>query len=696
MHDMHEFLRSLTVVLAVAAITTVVFQRLRQPVVLGYIIAGLIVGPHVPVPIVADPGVIQTLSELGVILLMFSLGLEFHLAKLIRVGPAAGFTAVVQSSLMAWLGFLVGRLFGWTVLESVFTGAIVAISSTTIIAKVFDEQGIRGRLRELVVGILLIEDLIAIVFMAVLTAVATGAGLSAGALGATVGRLALFLAALLAIGMLVVPRFIRYVMRLGRTETTLVASIGICFATAYIAQRFGYSVALGAFIAGSLVAESSHGDAIEHLVRPVRDVFAAIFFVSVGMLIDPALVARHWGAVVALTLIVIVGKIGGVSLGAFLAGSGTRTSVQAGMSLAQIGEFSFIIAGLGMTLGATRDFLYPVAVAVSAVTTLTTPWLIRAAAPTAAFIDRKLPRPLQTFAALYGAWLERLKTASAARRGERHAVRRFISLLILDAAVLSALIIAVSLEFEGVRQMLAGLLHIEPRIAGILVVAATAAVAFPLVVGIGRLSRGLGGTLAETALPKTAGKADLDAAPRRTLAVTLQLGVALIAGMVVLAATQIFLPSYSGPLVLVLVLAGFGVAIWRSVRDLEGHVRAGAQAVVSALGRYARAGNPAPDAGGDALVEVNRLMSGLGAPVAIRIDAGSVSVGQSLADLNLRGRSGATVLAISRDGQEIIVPAAGERLQAGDVLALAGSHEAIDAAKELLAERPISAPDQLP
>jgi len=681
MHDVHEFLRSLTVVLAVAAITTVVFQRLRQPVVLGYIIAGLIVGPHVPIPIVADPGTIQTLSELGVILLMFSLGLEFHLAKLVRVGPAAGFTAVIQSSFMAWLGFLAGRLFGWTVLESVFTGAIVAISSTTIIAKVFDEQGIRGRLREFVVGILLIEDLIAIVFMAVLTAVATGAGLSASGLAGTIGRIVAFLVALLIVGMLVVPRFIRYVTRLGRAETTLVASIGICFATAYVAQRFGYSVALGAFIAGSLVAESGKGEEIERLVHPVRDVFAAIFFVSVGMLIDPALVARHWGAVTVLTLLVVVGKVAGVSVGAFLAGTGTRTAVQAGMSLAQIGEFSFIIAGLGLTLGATRDFLYPVAVAVSAFTTLSTPWLIRASPPVAAFIDRKLPRPLQTFAALYGSWLERLKVESAARAGMQ-GVRRFVGLLTLDAAVLSALIVAISLQFGAIADALAGTLHIEPAIARVIIVAATAAAALPLVVGIGRLSRGLGRSLAETALPQAVGKADLDAAPRRALGVTLQLGIALIAGIVVVAITQVFLPSYSGPLVLFLVLAGFGVAIWRSVRDLEGHVRAGAQAVVAALGRYARAGSPAP--GTEALADVNRLLPGLGEPVAVRIDAASPVVGQSLADLNLRGRSGATVLAISRDGESIAVPTAGERLQAGDVLALAGSHEAIDAAKELL------------
>src|SRR5262245_13755354 len=189
MDGAHELLRAITVVLGVAAITTIVFQRLRQPVVLGYIVAGLIVGPHVAVPLVADTGIVQTLSELGVILLMFSLGLEFSLAKLVRVGPTAGIAATVQCGVMFWLGFLTARLFAWPLLECVFAGAAIAISSTTIIAKVFDEQRIGGRLRELVVGILLIEDLIAIVFMAALTTIASGAGLSAAALGATVGRL---------------------------------------------------------------------------------------------------------------------------------------------------------------------------------------------------------------------------------------------------------------------------------------------------------------------------------------------------------------------------------------------------------------------------------------------------------------------------------------------------------------------------
>ncbi len=680
MHDVHEFLRSLTIVLGIAALTTVLFQRLRQPVVLGYIIAGLLIGPHVPFPLVANGDIVRTLSELGVILLMFSLGLEFSLSKLVRVGPTAGVTAVIQSFLVAWLGFLLGRVFGWSLLESVFVGAMIAISSTTIIAKAFDEQSIGGRLRELVVGVLLLEDLIAVVFLAALTAIATGAGLSAGALFPTIGRLAAFLAALLAVGILLVPRFIRFVVRLRRKETTLVASIGLCFATAYLAQEAGYSVALGAFIAGSLVAESGHSDVVEHLVEPLRDVFLAIFFVSVGMLIDPAVALQHWGAIAAFTVLVIVAKVITVSFGAFVGGTGIRTAVQAGMSMAQIGEFSFIIAGVGLALGATRDFLYPIAVAVSAITTLMTPWLIRAAEPFAAFVDRKLPHPLQTFATLYGTWLERLRRRPDSRRDAR--VTRIVRLLALDALVLSALIALGAVELERAVSPLSRASGISPDLARVILIAGGCVLVLPLLVGIGRLSRRLGAIIGATAIPPGGSKVDLDAAPRQALVLTLQLTAALVTGVIVLALTQAFLPPYVGVVVLTVLLLGYGLAIWRGATNLDSHVNAGAQAVVEALAKYAHAGQTSVN--DQAMEKVHRMLPGLGTPVALVLAEGSRAVGRSLAELNLRGRTGATVLAISRNGQAVVAPGAGERLLAGDVLGVTGTEEAVAAAREML------------
>jgi len=685
MQDAHEFLRSLTVVLAVAAVTTVLFQRLRQPVVLGYLIAGLIVGPHVPIPLVADPAVVQTLSELGVILLMFSLGLEFSVRKLIVVGPTAGLTALLQSSLMVWLGFTIGRLFGWTPLESLFAGAVIAISSTTIIAKAFDEQGITGTLREFVVGVLIVEDLIAVLLMAVLTAIASGSGLAAGPLVGTVARLVAFLVILVAVGLMVVPRAIRAIVRLKRRETTLVASIGICFTIALLAQVFGYSVALGAFLAGSLVAESGEEKQIERLVEPVRDVFGAVFFVSVGMLIDPALVAQHWGAVVALTAAVIIGKVVSVSLGAFLTGSGMRTSVQAGLSLAQIGEFSFIIAALGLALHATGEFLYPVAVAVSAMTTLLTPWMIRASEPIAAWVDRKLPRPLQTFAVLYGSWLEELR----ARRPAATAVagiRRLLRLLLLDAAIIAVLIVATSASIGRIAAFARDQLGLSQVVARWLVVAAAAALSAPFCVGVVRLSQKLGVTLARLALPAEKHKrVDFAAAPRRMLVVTFQLAGVLLVGTPLLALTQPFLPAALGAAVLALLVVVLGVAFWRSATNLQGHVRAGAEVVLEALAAQSRP-RPTPTAT-DTLEQVHQLLPGLGALAAVPLDAGSAVIGRTLAQVNLRGRTGATVLAITRADGGVLVPTAKERLREGDVLAVAGTHEAIDAAKAALLGR---------
>ncbi|HEX3478796.1 MAG TPA: cation:proton antiporter [Kofleriaceae bacterium] len=683
----HELLTAITIVLCVAAVTTVVFQRLRQPVVLGYLLAGLIVGPHLPIPLIADRAIIQTLSELGVILLMFALGLEFSLRKLVAVGPTAGLTAIIQSSIMVWLGFIVGRAFGWTPRESIFAGAIIAISSTTIIAKAFDEQGVKGKLRELVVGVLIVEDLIGILLMAVLTAVASGQGMSAGTVVRSSAQLVAFLVGLVAVGMLVVPRAIRAILRLNRPETTLVASVGICFAVALLAQAFGYSVALGAFLAGSLVAESGQEKQIEHLILPVRDLFAAIFFVSVGMLIDPALIAAHWVAVTVFTVLVIAGKFVGVSLGAFLTGNGTRSSVAAGMSLAQIGEFSFIIAALGLSLGATRDFLYPIAVAVSALTTLTTPWLIRAADPVAAFIDRKLPHPLQTFASLYGTWLERLRAAPG-RKTAAARTRRWVKLLVIDVAILSALVIGTAMSLDAVAETASTTLGISEHLARGLELLGAAVIAVPFLIGIVRITHRLGLVLARIALPAAAkGRVDLDAAPRRVLVVTLQLAVIALVGLPMLAVIQPFVPGWAVGLSFGLLVVGLGFVLWRRATNLHGHVKAGAQMIVEAL--VTQAGKRPASPNEDALAQIHHLMPGLGELVPVRLDDRSAAVGKTLAQLNLRGITGASVLAIARGDQGAIVPGAGEVLHAGDVLALAGTRDALAAATELL-ERPAS------
>ncbi len=672
----------LAVILLVAGLATALFQRLRQPAVLGYLLAGLIVGPHLPIPLFADETVAHTLSELGVVLLMFSLGLEFNLRKLVQVAPTAGVIALIECSLALWAGYGVGRAFGWSGRESLFLGAMIAISSTTIIVKAYAEQGISGRLAELVFGELIVEDLIAVVLLAVLTAVGSGAGLSPRALAFTIGKLAAFLVGTLAFGMLIVPRFVRAVIRLQRPEITVVAASGICFGVALLARSFGYSVALGAFLGGALVGESGAESALARLVEPVRDVFAAIFFVSVGMLIDPQVIVHHAGLVAVLALAITTVKIVGVTIGVFLTGNGIATSVRAGMSFAQIGEFSFIIASVGLSLHAIPPFLYPVTVAVSAVTTFTTPWLIRAAGPVAATLDRRLPHALQTYASLYGAWVDRLRnvrgTATTWAR-----VRRLALLLVVDTGAVAAVIIAVSRNAPRLVR-LAARFHWSPApwLMRALLWAVAAALAAPFARGAVRVAGALGLRLAVEALPST-GAVDLSAAPRRALVVTIQIAILLAAGIPLMAVTQPFLPWLSAPLFLLVLLAGLVVPLWRSAADLQGHVRAGAQIVLERLAAQGAEANAPP---GQAAAAENAL-AGIGAAKPVRLAGVSPAVGRTLKQLQLRGRTSATVVVIERRPVGLIYPTGDEPLQVGDVLVLTGSSEAVAAAQDLLEGR---------
>ncbi|MDQ6830640.1 MAG: cation:proton antiporter [Gemmatimonadota bacterium] len=683
MHNDTAFLQTLALVLCVAAITTVLFQRLRQPVVFGYLLAGMILGPHISVPLSADQEIVRTLSELGVILLMFSLGLEFSLHRVIQVGTTSGLAALAETSAMLGLGYLLGRTFGWTSIESLFAGAIVAISSTTIITKAFAEQGVKGRFTDVVFGILIFEDLIAILLVALLTAVASGGGLSAGGLALTVIRLATFLAGLVIVGLMVVPRFLRLVARVDRAETTLVASLGICFAAALLALTFGYSVALGAFIAGSLVAESGHEKAVEQVVLPVRDMFVAIFFVSVGMLIDPRVIVAHWGAVLAFTAVVMLGKVITVTAATFLTGAGLRSAVQTGMSLAQVGEFSFIIAAVGLSFGATRSFLYPVAVAVSAITTLTTPWLIRAAPPVTLYLDRKLPKPVQNFAALYGSWLERLRT-SPNDAGGRSRVRRIVRIVLLDAVLLVALVVGAAAEMGRITPLLVQWTSATERVAGIGVIVIAVVLAIPLLIGLVRSAHQLGYALALRALPKAIiGRVDFAAAPRETLIVTVQLSIIFVVIVPLVAITQPFVSALPGAAFLLLLAIALGVAFWRSARDLHGHARAGAEAIVAALAAQ-MATSVEPEALRHTMEHMHVVLPGLGEPEPLHVSASSPAANRSLAELNLRGITGATVLAIIRAGERVIVPSGHDRIEPGDVLAVAGTQEAIAAARELV------------
>ncbi|MBX3204447.1 MAG: cation:proton antiporter [Labilithrix sp.] len=682
MHAAHEFLKTLAIVLGVAAVTSILFQRLRQPVVLGYIIAGLLVGPHLPLPINADPDTVHTLSELGVILLMFAIGLELNMEKLVRVAPTAGVIAVLQVAFMMVAGFVIGRAFGWTQQESLFAGGAIAISSTTIIAKVFEEMKVAPRIREIVYGVLIIEDILAILLLATMTTITSGSGLDAMTLAKTTGKLVAFLVAMVVIGLILVPRLMRWVVRLRRPETTLVASVGICFAFAFACAAFHYSVALGAFVAGMLISESGEGHTVEHLLMPVRDMFAAIFFVSVGMLIDPALVYENWLAVVVLSAVVIVGKIVSVALGGIVSGCGLRTSVQSGISLSQIGEFSFIIVSLGLSLEVTRPFLFPVAVAVSAITTLTTPALVKRSDAAALAVERRLPRTITSFIALYSAWLERVRAAPASRTAAAR-VRRQVILLLVDSGAIVGLLLGGALLHTRAEQALAERFGLDPMVSQGVFVGAAALVGLPFLLGVVRLTRAIGLTLVGIG---PAAESDTGGAASRPIALAVQVGLLSAVGAAAVAVVEPFVPPGIGVLLLAVLALAAMLAFWRNAKQFEVEVQAGGAVVMGVLKAKL---SPHEDAAAEPepAADASALLLGLGEPSMIRIGPKSPAIGRTLSDLDLRSQTGAAVLAVVRGGSPVMLPDGSERLAEGDVVAAVGSEEALASAKALLLER---------
>jgi len=435
-----SFIQDLAVIMMVAGVVTIVFHRLKQPVVLGYIVAGFIIGPHTPpFGLIHDEETIKILAELGVIFLMFCLGLEFSLRKLFKVGATAFIAAFLEIVLMIWIGFEIGRWFGWSTMDSLFLGAILAISSTTIIVKALNDLKMKNEcFAQLIFGVLIVEDILGIGIIALLSGIAVSGSVSSGEVFSTVGKLSLFMIVALVIGILLVPRLLAYVAKFESNEMLLITVLGLCFGFCLLVVKLEYSMVLGAFLIGAIMAESRQLLKIERLIEPVRDLFSAIFFVAIGLMIDPQVLVDYAWPIVVITLAVVLGKMLSCGMGAFIAGNDGRTSLRVGMGLSQIGEFSFIIAALGMTLQVTSDFLYPVAVAVSAITTLLTPYLIRAADPLSQKLGNVVPSRLARVLSLYGEWLRNIQP-----QGESAMLAAMIRRILLQVGVNLALVIAI-------------------------------------------------------------------------------------------------------------------------------------------------------------------------------------------------------------------------------------------------------------
>lgn len=669
---MHQiaFLQDLAAVMLVAAVVTVVFHRLKQPVVLGYIIAGVIIGPHTPpFPLIHDEKIIQILAELGVIFLMFSLGLEFSFRKLKEVGWTAIIAASLEIVLMLGVGYQVGRWFGWKPMDSLFLGGILAISSTTIIVKTLADLGkTKERFASLIFGILIVEDILGIGLIAILSGIATTGSAGPIDLLMTFGKLALFFTATVVTGLIVVPRLLTYMARFKSNETLLIGVLGLCFGACLLAAKMGYSVALGAFLMGAIVAEARQILTIHRLMEPIRDMFSAVFFVTIGLLIDPRILRDYAVPIMVITAAVVVGKVFTCSFGAFVAGNDTRTSLRVGMGLAQIGEFSFIIAALGVSLKVTSEFLYPVAVTVSVITTLLTPYLIKSSDAVVNWWDRVAPKPVHEYLAVYTRW-----SSAVSQRRERTSaaglIRKWTWQVALNVALIISIFGAGVLIAESNPGWLPEWLGSRARLNAALWLICSIA-SLPLVIATYRKLQATGMLLGEVATPSPALGARTQAA-RQVISQILPLAGMVGVTVLVLALTAAMLPPFE----LLIALGGIailvGVLLWRAC------VRLYSKAQIALVETLAET-PPQPDISPPHPLLAEAQLEQL--PLV----PNSVAVGKLIGELRLRTQTGASIVAIQRGHTNIINPGPEEELAAGDQVVLLGDPDQLRRAVALL------------
>jgi CPA2 family monovalent cation:H+ antiporter-2 len=655
----------LAMMLGAAAVSTLIFSRLRQPVVLGYLIAGFVVGPHFPLwPNVVDKEGVALWAEIGVIFLLFGLGLEFSFKKLAQVGKSAFIAASFELITMSAVGYLVGRALGWTTMDSIYLGAILSMSSTTIIIRAFEEAGLKGKaFANLVFGILIVEDLMAILLMVVLSAISVPGSFSGSNLTYLSARLVFFLLIWFLVGIYLLPSILRRVRALLSDEIMLIVSISLCFLMVVLATKADFSAALGAFIMGSILAETQEGERIEHLMASVKDLFAAVFFVSVGMMIDPEILRNHFGVVVLITVITIVGKLMGSGFGAVLSGRSLRQSTQAGMSLAQIGEFSFIIASLGVSLNVVSGFLYPIVIAISAVTTFTTPYMIRYSDPMYSWIEARLPGG---FLSLLGQY-ERAMAANGREGGLGLLWRTYGLLLLLNSVVVLAIGLAAAQWGLPVLLAAAG---DEPYIRFIACIVTLAACS-PFLYGI------------VLRTPKI--KPSEEASTLLRLS-RLQFGILLFRTIVGLILIDVIISQFAAARILPLAILIAAPVLIYFLRDFVGRFYS------SVENRFLQNLNAKELSEIESLAKRPQLAPWDASLVQTVLSSDSRIAGQTLEECRFRTLTGATVAMIDRGRRRIFAPGRSERLLPNDELFLIGTEEQLAAAQKLIQAEETASP----
>ena len=674
MHSV-AFLQDLAVVMIVAGLVTIVFHRFKQPVVLGYLLAGVIIGPFTP-PItwINDKETISTLADLGVIFLMFSLGLEFNLRKLRQVGATALIAAALEIPLMIWIGYVIGRAFGWSTMDSIFLGAIISISSTTIIVKALGDLGMtKQKFSQLIFGILIIQDLAAVVIIAVLSGIAVTGRPNPTETVFTISTLVVFLVVLLVGGLLLVPRLLSYVGKFRSNEMLLITVLGICFGISLLAVRLDYSVALGAFIAGSIIAEAREAGKIKILTEPIRDMFCAVFFVAIGMLIDPRLLIQYALPIAVITAAVVVGQILCCTTGTFLAGHDTRTSLRVGMGLAQIGEFSFIIASLGLSLKVTSDFLYPIAVCVSAITTLLTPLLIKNSDRFIAWFDRVAPPQMVGSLEGYSGWLEKTRSQREDSMVQKQ-FRRIAWQITLNITLVAGIFIAAAFVAEWSPKWL---LDLASPIGGknTLLWFCAVLLTLPLYIAIFRKLQALGMMISEVSIsPSSSGASTVGA--RAIVSNVVVLAGVFILSFLSLALSSTILPSWNVLILLLIIIAGITFLFWRHFIRIYSKAQISLQETLNPT----REQEPEEHLGPIPTLLKTAMLE------TVAIVPGSRATGKLIRELELRSQTGASVVAIDRAGLNLINPGPDDDIQAGDQVVLLGGPDQLEKARKLLAQ----------
>ncbi|MCQ2139468.1 MAG: cation:proton antiporter [Bacteroidales bacterium] len=653
-----NLVRDLAVILISAGVFTVISKVLKQPLVLGYIVAGFLVGPHISFfPGISSTESVQQWSDIGIIFLLFALGLEFSFKKLLKVGSSALIIAGMQCLGMIALGIMLGQALGWSAMESVFLGGMLSMSSTAIVIKAYDDLGLKkAPYASTVFGTLVVQDLIAILLMVLLSTMAVSHRFSGTEMLMGIAKLFFFLILWFLVGIYVIPTLLQKAHKYMNDEILLLVSIGLCFGMVQLASAAGFSSALGAFVMGSILSETIEGEKISSMVGSIKNLFAAIFFVSVGMMVNPSVIVEHWGTILAITIAVLVGISSFATTGAALSGKGLENSVRCGFSLSQLGEFSFILAGLGVSLGVMREFVYPVIITVSVVTTFTTPYMIKASGPFAAWLHRKLPQAL----------VERIDEGrddsqnSAAENNEWKTLLRAQGIrVMMYTVILIAILLGSRLYLE--RLMVRLLPDASKLVSSVISTAVTLAIMLPFLVTM----------VANRGQASVSGRILLKQKPANVwplLAISLlKMALAMVFVFTVLA-THFELSAWAVVVVVLVSACAFLFFIRHSMKSL-GRLEARFLENLNKKEDLARQNAPVS-------TSVREKMAGYDVHIeAVDVSADSSFVGLKLKDIPFRASTGANIVKIVRGSRGILIPSGDEVVFPYDRLLAVGTSE---------------------